>query len=188
MQYGFSNWSTAASIQSCHKTLLMNCLYSQFVSEWALPMEKGAVALKRLSSWLNQLTAADPGYMQHNIPFSAYGLYVYAPLESRVTDTTLTSNAQPYLDPTCRDGPTVYINATLYRPYLCDPPCLERYYEAFEWLMRLRGCRGLVRLTVCFITVPVSGKYIGTTPKANAGLAAFSDLPGRNPLSTSRTS
>jgi D-arabinono-1,4-lactone oxidase len=35
----------------------------------------------------------------------------------------------------------LYLNATLYRPYLCDPPCKERYYQAFEWLMRDLGGR-----------------------------------------------
>jgi D-arabinono-1,4-lactone oxidase len=39
------------------------------------------------------------------------------------------------------DGPTLYINATLYRPYNRDPPCWERYYEAFEWLMKDLGGR-----------------------------------------------
>ncbi|KAJ6160556.1 Sugar 1-4-lactone oxidase [Penicillium chermesinum] len=48
---------------------------------------------------------------------------------------------RPFLDPTCDDGPTLYLNATLYRPYLRDPPCYLRYYEAFEWLMRDMGAR-----------------------------------------------
>ena len=117
----------------------MNCLYSQFVNEWALPLHKGPEALRRLSSWLNHLTPEDPDYVPHNIPFSAEGLYVHAPVEVRVTDTSNTKTPRPHLDPTCADGPTLYLNATLYRPYNMDPPCRARYYEAFEWLMRDLG-------------------------------------------------
>ncbi|KAI8249164.1 putative D-arabinono-1,4-lactone oxidase [Colletotrichum sp. SAR 10_77] len=139
MQYGFSNGSTISAVQPSRKALLMNCLYSQFVNEWAIPLERGPEALRRLSSWLNHLTPSDPDYVPHNIPFSAKGLYVHAPVEVRVSDTTLTSNVRPYLDPTSPDGPTLYLNATLYRPYLMDPPCRARYYEAFEWLMEDLG-------------------------------------------------
>ncbi|CEJ86473.1 Putative Sugar 1,4-lactone oxidase [[Torrubiella] hemipterigena] len=141
LQYGFPNGSTTSAIQPSRKALLMNCLYSQFVNEWALPLEKGPLAIRRLSSWLNHLSPSDPDYVPHGIPFSADGLYVHAPVEVRISDTTLTSNARPYLDPTCEAGPTLYLNATLYRPYLADPPCRERYYEAFEWLMRDMGGR-----------------------------------------------
>ncbi|KAH6888069.1 D-arabinono-1,4-lactone oxidase-domain-containing protein [Thelonectria olida] len=136
MQYGFPNGSKTSAVQPSRKALLMNCLYSQFVNEWAIPLHKGPEALRRLSSWLNHLTPEDPDYVPHNIPFSAEGLYVHAPVEVRVSDTTLTSNVRPFLDPTSTDGPTLYLNATLYRPYWNDPPCRERYYQAFEWLMK----------------------------------------------------
>ncbi|KAI1101018.1 L-gulonolactone/D-arabinono-1,4-lactone oxidase [Jackrogersella minutella] len=147
MQYGFPNGSTSRAIQPSRKALLMNCLYSQFVNEWAIPLHKGPEALRRLSSWLNQLPSSDPDYVPHNIPFSAEGLYVHAPVEVRVSNTSpsnpksLIPNTKPYLDPTAEGTPTLYLNATLYRPYFSDPPCRERYYEAFEWLMRDLGGR-----------------------------------------------
>lgn len=141
MQYGFANGSTTSAVQPSRKALLMNCLYSQFVNEWAIPLAKGPEALRRLSSWINHLTPDDPDYVPHNIPFSAVGLYVHAPVEVRVSDTSLTTNARPFLDPTVEDGPTLYLNATLYRPYWSDPPCRARYYEAFEWLMKDMGGR-----------------------------------------------
>lgn len=142
MQYGFRNGSTTTAVQPSRKALLMNCLYSQFVNEWAIPLHKGPEALRRLSSWLNRLTPADADYVPHGIPFSADGLYVHAPLEVRVSDTTLAApGARPLLDPTVDDGPTLYLNATLYRPYWRDPPCRRRYYQAFEWLMRDLGGR-----------------------------------------------
>jgi D-arabinono-1,4-lactone oxidase len=139
MQYGFPNGSTISAIQPSRQALLMNCLYSQFVNEWALPISKGPEALRRLSSWLNHLTPQDPDYVPHNIPFSAEGLYVHAPVEVRVSDTSKNKLPRPHLDPTCADGPTLYLNATLYRPYFRDPPCLKRYYEAFEYLMKDLG-------------------------------------------------
>jgi D-arabinono-1,4-lactone oxidase len=37
------------------------------------------------------------------------------------------------------DGPTLYLNATLYRPFLKDIPHWERYYEAFEYIMKEMG-------------------------------------------------
>ncbi|KAJ5535305.1 hypothetical protein N7527_001559 [Penicillium freii] len=134
MQYGFRAGSTITeAVEPARSGLLMNCLYSQFVNEWAIPLEKGPEAIGRLSAWLH-------GDMETaRIPFSSKGLYVHCPVEVRVSDTSLNTKPRPFLDPTKRDGPTLYLNATLYRPYLRDPPCRDRYYEAFEWLMREMG-------------------------------------------------
>lgn len=141
MQYGFRNGTTTSAIQPSRQALLMNCLYTQYVNEWAIPLSKGPEALRRLSSWLNHLTPQDPDYVPHGIPYSAENLYVHAPVEVRVTDSTKSATPRPHLDPTCSDGPTLYLNATLYRPYNSDPPCRERYYQGFEYLMRDLGGR-----------------------------------------------
>ncbi|RWA08318.1 hypothetical protein EKO27_g6793 [Xylaria grammica] len=142
MEFGFSNGSKKQAIQPSRQALLMNCLYSQYVNEWAIPLSKGPEAIRRLSSWLNQLPPADPDYVPHNIPFSAKDVWVHAPVEVRVSDnSSATPNSRPYLDPTVDDGPTLYLNATLYRPYYRDPPSRARYYEAFEWLMLELGGR-----------------------------------------------
>lgn len=135
MQYGFSTGKTTSAVEPLQQALLMNCLYSQFVNEWALPLSKGPEAITRLSAWMN----AEPG--AGNIPFSSKGLYVHCPIEVRVSDTSSSPHPRPFLDPTVRDEPTLYLNATLYRPYLQDPPCRDRYYEAFEWLMQDLGGR-----------------------------------------------
>lgn len=113
----------------------MDCLYSQFVNEWALPLEKGPEAITRLSAWLH----GDPE--KAKIPFPVDGLWVHCPIEVRVSNSAINPNPRPFLDNTCHDGPTLYLNATLYRPYLRDPPAKERYYEAFEWLMREMGAK-----------------------------------------------
>lgn len=140
LQFGFANGTTTSAVQPSRKALLMDCLYSQYVNEWAIPLSKGPEALHRMSSWLNHLQPSDPEYVPHNIPFSAEGIYVHAPIEVRVTDTS-SLGPRPYLDHTEMDGPTLYLNATLYRPYDLDPPCRARYYEAFEFLMRELGGR-----------------------------------------------
>ncbi|CZT06383.1 related to D-arabinono-1,4-lactone oxidase [Rhynchosporium agropyri] len=139
MQYGFSNGSTTSAIEASQPSLLINCLYSQTVNEWAIPLHKGPQVLRRLSSWVNRLTPSDPDYVPHGIPYSNSGLYIHAPLEVRVSETSKSTTPRPHLDPTCNDGPTLYLNATLYRPRNSDPPCHFRYYQAFEYLMREMG-------------------------------------------------
>lgn len=136
LQYGFKAESEVTeAVQPARKGLLMNCLYSQLVNEWALPLEKGPEAIIRLSAWLHGDVETA------RIPFPVEGVWVHCPVEVRVTNSTLNKKPRPFLDPTCRDGPTLYLNATLYRPYLRDPPCRARYYEAFEWLMREMGAK-----------------------------------------------
>lgn len=136
MQYGFRPGSSVTeAVEPARGGLLMNCLYSQFVNEWALPLEKGPEAIGRLSAWLHGDSKTA------RIPFPARGLWVHCPVEVRVSDSTNNPNPRPFLDPTCQDGPTLYLNATLYRPYLRDPPCRTGYYQAFEWLMRDMGAR-----------------------------------------------
>jgi D-arabinono-1,4-lactone oxidase len=137
VQYGNAdgkNNTGSSGVADGQTGLLMNCLYSQFVNEWAIPLAKGPEAITRLGAWLNgdRVTAA--------IPFNPKGLYVHAPIEVRVSDTS-SATPRPFLDNTVSDGPTLYLNATLYRPYNRDPPCHERYYEAFEWLMKELGGR-----------------------------------------------
>lgn len=141
MEFGFFNGLKTEAIQPSRQALLLNCLYSQYVNEWAIPLSKGPEAIRRLSSWLNQLQPGDPGYAPHNIPFPVEGIWVHAPVEVRVSHPSSKKKARPYLDPMAEDGPTLYLNATLYRPYFRDPPSHFRYYEAFEWLMRELGGR-----------------------------------------------
>ncbi|KFY44293.1 hypothetical protein V494_01554 [Pseudogymnoascus sp. VKM F-4513 (FW-928)] len=147
MQFGFSAGpqTTIEAIQPSRQALLMDCLYSQTVNEWAIPLRNGPTALRRLTSWLNRLQPTDPEYVEHGIPYSAEGLWVHAPIEVRVSDTTIKlenadgssrKSVRPHLDTSSKDGPTLYLNATLYRPYNMDPPCLARYYQAFEYLMK----------------------------------------------------
>jgi D-arabinono-1,4-lactone oxidase len=136
MEYGFKPGKVVReAVEPGHPGLLMDCLYSQFVNEWAIPLEKGPEAITRLSAWLHGDTDIA------RIPFSPKGVWVHCPIEVRVSDSTKSKSLRPFLDPSCRTGPTLYLNATLYRPYHRDPPSTARYYEAFEWLMRDLGGR-----------------------------------------------
>lgn len=147
LNYGFANGESTrvSGCQPSYEGFLLNCLYSQFVNEWAIPLAKGPEALQRLGAWINRLQPGDAGYVDHRIPFSAEGLWVHSPVEVRVSDTTVNSSAakgnRPFLDITPDDGPALYLNATMYRPYYRDPTyeATERYYAAFEWLMRDLG-------------------------------------------------
>ncbi|KAF2194688.1 L-gulonolactone/D-arabinono-1,4-lactone oxidase [Zopfia rhizophila CBS 207.26] len=134
MQYGFKNGVTISAVEEQRTGLLMNCLYSQFVNEWSIPLSQGPEALTRLTKWIH---GDEQGA---GIPFSPKSVYVHSPIEVRVANTTNRS-PRPYLDTSFTDAPTLYLNATLYRPYGQDPPCRERYYQAFEHLMKELGAK-----------------------------------------------
>jgi D-arabinono-1,4-lactone oxidase len=129
MQYGFGSGATTSAIGEQRTELLMNCLYSQFVNEWAIPLKDGPEALTRLTKWIHQDEKGS------GIPFSPKGVYVHSPIEVRVA-TGPKDSLRPFMDTRIPENPTLYLNATLYRPYGQDPPCRERYYEAFEHLMK----------------------------------------------------
>ncbi|KAK3367077.1 D-arabinono-1,4-lactone oxidase-domain-containing protein [Lasiosphaeria ovina] len=149
LQYGFRNGdrTRVSAVQPSQQAFLLDCLYSQFVNEWAIPLHRGPEALKRLGAWLQGLKPGDVGYVDHGIPFSSKGLYVHSPIEVRASNsnvhTSAAANNRPFLDPTPKDGPALYLNATMYRPYHRDPTyeATKRYYEGFEWLMRDLGGR-----------------------------------------------
>lgn len=134
MQYGWEEGVKGTAVQNSHQALTMDCLFSQFVNEWSIPLSKGPEAITRLQHWLSG--RADLA----NIPISPAGIYVHAPIEARVTDSSRSSqNPRAWLDQSIPDGPTLYLNATLYRPFLRDVPHWQRYYAAFEHLMKDLG-------------------------------------------------
>lgn len=141
MQYRFSPGPVTDAVEEQKDGLLMDCLFSQFVNEWALPLHKGPEAISRLGKWIH---GDEEG---SGIPFSAKNLYVHCPVEVRVTDGAQSNvddsacAVRGFMDPSMPEGPTLYLNATLYRPFGLDPPCKERYYQAFEWLMKELGGR-----------------------------------------------
>ncbi|KAF8473545.1 D-arabinono-1,4-lactone oxidase-domain-containing protein [Kalaharituber pfeilii] len=142
-QYGWEEGVIGEAVQQGEEALLLDCLFSQYVNEWAIPLHHGPAAISRLRAWLFRRP-----YSEHQIPISPAGVYVHAPIEVRVTDSSLhhattqaPARARALLDTSCPDGPTLYLNATLYRPYLSrgNAEMRRRYYTAFEWLMREYG-------------------------------------------------
>lgn len=79
VQFGFKEHAGSSAVQDGHTGLLMNCLYSQFVNEWAIPLHKGPEAISRLSAWLHG------DKIGSRIPVDPKGVYVHAPIEVRVT-------------------------------------------------------------------------------------------------------
>lgn len=130
MQYGFKDRTTTTAIEEQRTGLLMNCLYSQWVNEWSIPFSQGPEALKRLTSWIHGDEHSS------KLPFSPKGVYVHSPIEVRVVRPSPNPSTRPYLDTSMPNEPSLYLNATLYRPYGQDPPARQRYYEAFEHLMK----------------------------------------------------
>jgi D-arabinono-1,4-lactone oxidase len=65
-------------------------------------------------------------------------VHVHAPIEVRVSNT-LRKSQNPFLDQSCKSEPTLYLNATLYRPFLNDLPGWRRWFEAFEYVMKEYG-------------------------------------------------
>jgi D-arabinono-1,4-lactone oxidase len=135
MQYGFDNSMVLSGIEPQREGLLMNCLYSQFVNEWAIPSSSGPDAIRQLDAWFNRRPDS-------KIPLPSKRLYVHAPIEVRVVNSKESeSSLRGYLDPSCPTEPTLYLNATLYRPAGLDPPCRPIYYEVFEKFMTSMGGR-----------------------------------------------
>ena len=132
MQYGWQEGIVGSAVQNSHEALTMDCLFSQLVNEWSIPLSKGPEAITRLHAWLHNR----PG---HNIPISSAGIFVHAPIEVRVSDSSISQHPRAYLDQSVATGPTLYLNATLYRPFLKNVPHWKRYYEAFEYLMKELG-------------------------------------------------
>jgi D-arabinono-1,4-lactone oxidase len=141
MQYGFRTGLkgvTSSAVEPQKEGLLMDCLYSQFVNEWALPLSSGPYVIRRLDHWLNNIPHPDD--LSNSLPVpTSKGIFVHAPIEVRVSNTSdpkICPRPKPLLDMSCKDTPTLYLNATLYRPYGLDPPCRVSYYKVFETVMR----------------------------------------------------
>lgn len=124
--------------------------------QWAIPLEKGPEAIERLENWLT----GRPELSGIPKEISPSGVYVHAPIEVRVSDSTHRPG-RPWLDQSVADGPTLYLNATLYRPFLTDIPSWKTYYTAFEWLMKDLG--GKPHWAKNFIT-PARGEIWGMYP------------------------
>lgn len=153
-QYGGAPATTA--VQKSVDALNMDCLYSQFVNEWSLPLTSGLQVLREIEQVVG--TAAQRGEY-----------FVHAPIEVRISNTTCSGQAtsqvdtssymvngigavpgnqlRPLLDTTPMlpyaesikdvtiENLTLYINATMYRPFGFDCP-IGKWYNEFEHIVR----------------------------------------------------
>lgn len=148
---GSGDVEVANSIDS----LNMDCLFSQFVDEWACPLNNDIEVLRTLDHSIRQAA--------QNKDF-----YVHVPMEIRCSNTTLPAKApstkdrnacspgpvfgnvlRPYLDTTpqykytplsdvTNSQLTLYINATMYRPFGYNSQ-VRKWYNIFEDTMTAAG-------------------------------------------------
>lgn len=128
--YGTQEGQIAESVEKSFVSLNMNCLFSQYVNEWSIPLDKGIEACERLQLWL------DGKEEEARIPFSSKGVFVHAPIELRVATT---DNEEAWLSPTW-GGPICYIGVIMYKPFY-RPVSYRRYFQAYEYLMDSLGGR-----------------------------------------------
>ena len=114
-----------------HEALQIDCLFSQYVDEWAIALNDGPAAIKRLDNWIRfQDTSTRTG-----IPMDTdRAVFVHAPIEIRVTTGV---GDYAYLSPAYNaPTPLVYIGVTMYRPYY-TPTAYRQYFLTYEHLMRM---------------------------------------------------
>ncbi|XP_022792316.1 L-gulonolactone oxidase-like [Stylophora pistillata] len=80
-------------VNQSHKVFNFNCLFKQYVTEWAIPQDKTVYVLRKLQSWLNES-----------------GFHAHAPAEVRFV-----KRDDIYLSP-CYEQDTCFINVISYRP------------------------------------------------------------------------
>ena len=128
---GKENVVSQELVGKAHDVLQMDCLFSQYVDEWAVNLSSGVEAISRLDRWLtHQDTSRETG-----VPTHVGKVFVHAPIEIRVSSG---QGDYAYLSPTREGTPTVWIGVIMYRPYY-SPTSYRRYFTAYEQLMRSLG-------------------------------------------------
>lgn len=157
-QYGrvetFGNGDVA--VQSSIDGLNMDCLFSQFVDEWGCPLNNGPEILRSLDYSITQ-AAQNREFFVH-VPVEVRCSNTTLPQDAPTyTERTSTSAGpvfgnilRPYLDSSAshlRYAPlsdvtnsqlTLYINATIYRPFGCNTP-IHKWFTLFEDTMGAGG-------------------------------------------------
>lgn len=157
-QFGLVNTYGKKPLKAVYRSdqgINMDCLFSQFVNEWALPLNNGVQVLRELEQVIAKRK-----------------FYVHAPFEIRVSNTTLPKSvpatrkgatvagvpnvgpihgniSRPYLDSSARlpysppsevtyDNLTLNLNATLYRPFDLDVET-SKWFTEFERICAAAG-------------------------------------------------
>lgn len=159
-QYGLDDTydiegAASEAVQGSVEGLNMDCLFSQFVDEWNLPLIEGPGVLYKLREKILEAAKTNE-------------FYVHAPIEVRCSNLTISGSTDPIdpadykstlegqcgavpgntLSPWLNPAPdrpfapgiegkvtnenlTLYINATMYRPFGYDSP-IEKWFRFFE--------------------------------------------------------
>lgn len=115
----FINWSyfkflhskPYSRVNQSHKVFNFNCLFKQYVTEWAIPQNKTEYVLRKLQTWLSES-----------------GFNAHFPVEVRFV-----KRDNIYMSP-CYEQDMCFINIISYRPYNKSVPH-ESYWEYYENLM-----------------------------------------------------
>ncbi|KAF0424573.1 L-gulonolactone/D-arabinono-1,4-lactone oxidase [Gigaspora margarita] len=99
-------------IDDSYKVFCFDCLFSQYVNEWAIPIEKAKYAIKDLKRWIetNEIS-------------------VHCPVEIRFVDQDDIWLSPAYGRKVC------YIGIIMYRPYY-QPVPYRKYWAGYESIMR----------------------------------------------------
>ncbi|KAI9321819.1 D-arabinono-1,4-lactone oxidase-domain-containing protein [Dichotomocladium elegans] len=99
-------------IDDSHTVFNFDCLFPQYVNEWAIPWSEAPSALRAIDTFINQSD-----------------LKVHFPIEIRFVDED-----DIWLSP-CYGVKTCYIGVIMYRPY-GNPVPYKKYWKAYEDIMR----------------------------------------------------
>ncbi|KAJ2817458.1 D-arabinono-1,4-lactone oxidase [Coemansia erecta] len=99
-----------------------DCLFPQYVNEWAVPLERTPRVLRALQLWVDA-EGARPG-----------GARVHFPVEIRFVQRNSVWLSPAHAQDVC------YIGVIMYRPFH-QPVPYKRYWKAFEDIMRVHGGR-----------------------------------------------
>lgn len=113
------------SIDESYKSFNFDCLFPQYVNEWAVPIENAKNCLEALRTWIDGTTKAiyPPG--KNNNPHA----YVHFPIEIRFSDKDDVWLSPSYGRKTC------WIGIIMYRPY-GKPIPYKKYFKAYEDILR----------------------------------------------------
>ncbi|KAJ2160731.1 D-arabinono-1,4-lactone oxidase [Coemansia sp. RSA 552] len=104
-------------VDASYRVFNFDCLFPQYVNEWAVPWQQAASALRELRRWVNA-QARDPK-----------GVRVHFPVEVRFV-----KESDVWLSPTYGQA-VCYIGVIMYRPYHLPVP-YKKYWAAYEDIMR----------------------------------------------------
>ncbi|KAG2183308.1 hypothetical protein INT43_006313 [Umbelopsis isabellina] len=104
-------------VDESYKVFNFDCLFPQYVNEWAIPLEKAPEALRRLDNFINTSE-----------------LKVHFPVEIRFVDEDDVWMSPSFGRKTC------YIGVIMYRPY-GKPVPYKKYWRVYEDIMRSLGGR-----------------------------------------------